>query len=76
MNEQIAVDISEVCAEAVRITRTELAVGDTVFDVWGGFYKLSHVRHYRRTTVATRSDGVQFHLYDDETITVVKGGAR
>lgn len=70
------VNITDAVPPAQRIARTELAVGDTVFDVWGRRYPLTHVRHYRRTTVATRRDGVQFKLYDDQTISVVKGGAR
>lgn len=70
------VEIVDAIPSAERIARTDLAVGDTVFDAWGRHYAVVKVRQYRRTTTATRDDGWWFSLFDDDTITVIKGGAR
>lgn len=70
----VTVDIDEVKPDAVRIARTDLAVGDSVFDVWGRMYRVDKVRQTPsgRTTIGTRDDGQTFYLSDDDTITVVR----
>lgn len=67
------VNIVDVEPGSVQIPRTELAVGDTVFDIYGGKYLVTATHNFKSHTRATRSDGERFWLYDDDTITVIKG---
>ena len=71
--DEATVDITTARRDAVRIARTELAVGDQVFDVWGNTYPVAKVQQFKAHTTFRRSDGVVDVLAGDETITVIKG---
>ena len=74
MSDEATVNLADVFRNATRIPRTDLQVGDTVFDVWGDRYYVMKVRHFKAHTRGTREDGETFFLVDDETITVIKRG--
>lgn len=69
----VTVDIVDVVPGAVKVRGDELAVGDTVFDAYGGKYLLVNVRLYTRRVTVIRDDGGRFGLDRDETITIIRG---
>ena len=64
--------ITDVVPGSVEIPRTELRVGDTVFDAVGGQHQVTRVRHYRSRTSAQHSGRWGFYLEEGETITVLR----
>ena len=62
--------ITDVVPGTVRIPRTDLRVGDTVFDIYGGRYRVEWVGQFKAHTRAKRDDGETFWLVLDDTITV------
>lgn len=52
--------------------RHAIQVGDTVFDIWGGTYKITNVRHCKSKSVFTRDDGHTFDVNGDAQIPVIR----
>lgn len=67
------VDIVDVVKGAEVVPVESVTVGDTVFDIYGGEYKVTKVRELKREIKATRDDGWVSWLDRGETITIKRG---
>lgn len=72
---KLSVDITDVEQSATRINATELAVGDRVFDVFGGTHRVARVVKKNRVEFY-RDDQptLRESLRNDDTITVIREG--
>lgn len=67
------VDIVDVVKGAEVVPVESVTVGDTVFDIYGGEYKVTKVRELKREIKVTRDDGWVSWLDRGETITIKRG---
>lgn len=73
MSDHVTVEISDVEPRSIKGTAEDLAVGDTLFDVWGDTHKITKVRKLKNGVKTTRDDGVTDVWQNGESVTFIVG---
>lgn len=68
------VEIAEVFTRAECVPAASVAVGDTVFDIWGRQYAVTRVSRWGTNVAITRADDVRTVLAETDTITIIRKG--